>query len=141
MRIFLFILRILAAGILLQTLFFKFTAAPESVYIFSTLHADPWGRWFSGVVELVSAVLLLIPMTQALGALIGLGVMAGALLSHIFILGLVVQDDGGLLFALALVVFASCLFILVMQRQQLQRLLGHLRTSLRAQAKVERKGS
>jgi putative oxidoreductase len=102
------ILRIVAALILLQTLFFKFTGAPESVWIFTQLGVEPWGRIGSGVIELIAAVLLLIPRTAWVGALIALGVMSGAILSHLFILGIAVQGDGGLLFGLALVVFVCC---------------------------------
>ena len=97
MQILSWILRLLVAAILVQTLFFKFTAAPESVHIFSTLGAEPWGRIGSGVMELIAAVLLLIPRTVAKGALLALGVISGALLSHVFVLGIEVQGDGGLL--------------------------------------------
>src|SRR5438552_4468512 len=95
--------RIVAAVILLQTLFFKFTAAPESVYIFTRVHAEPWGRIGSGVVELIAAVLILIPRTIWAGALLALGVMAGAMVSHLPVLGIEVMGDGGLLCALALI--------------------------------------
>ena len=113
------LLRLIAAGILLQTLFFKFTGAPESVYIFTTLNAEPWGRWFSGLSELVASVLLLIPATQLLGALMAAGIMVGAILSHLAILGIVVQDDGGLLFTLACVVLVISGLIINDQRQTL----------------------
>src|SRR5438874_13744844 len=96
------LLRIAAAIILLQTLFFKFTAAPESVYIFTKVGAEPWGRIGSGVVELIAAILLIVPRTTWMGAVLGMGVMAGAIASHLSILGIEVQGDGGLLFALAL---------------------------------------
>src|ERR1700759_2711744 len=87
------ICRIAAAAILVQTLFFKFTAAPESVYIFTRIHAEPWGRIGSGVVELISAVLMLIPRTVWAGALLALGVMAGAIVSHLTVLGIEVMGD------------------------------------------------
>lgn len=87
------ILRLVAAVIMLQTLFFKFTAAEESVYIFSTLGIEPWGRIGTGVIELIASVLLLIPSTTAFGALLGVGVMSGALMSHLTKLGIVVQGD------------------------------------------------
>ncbi len=124
-------LRLVVAAILLQTLYFKFTGAPESKFIFGTLGVEPWGRIFSGVVELVASVLLLIPATQILGAALGLGVMIGAILSHIFVLGIVIQGDGGLLFSLACVVFVSCLLIVVLQPERVRALLlrftgGHL---------------
>jgi hypothetical protein len=96
--------RLVAAGILLQTLFFKFTGAPESVFIFSTLGVEPWGRIASGVMELVASGLLLWNGTAGLGGLLAAGLMAGAVGSHLALLGIEVQGDGGLLFALACVV-------------------------------------
>ena len=111
--------RIVAAIILLQTLFFKFTAAPESVYIFTKVHAEPWGRIGSGIIELIAAVLLLIPRTVWAGAFLALGVMAGAILSHLTILGIEVMGDGGLLFGLALGVFATSATALVLHRSQI----------------------
>src|SRR4051794_13638895 len=88
------LLRAVAAVILLQTLFFKFTAAPESVYIFTKVGAEPWGRIGSGVVELIAAILFLLPRTAWLGAGIAIGVMAGAIVSHLTVLGVVVMNDG-----------------------------------------------
>jgi len=111
--------RIVAAVILLQTLFFKFTAAPESVYIFTKVHAEPWGRIGSGVIELIAAILLLLPRTVWLGALLALGVMAGAIVSHLTVLGIDVMGDGGLLFALALAVFCTSAVALVLHRTQI----------------------
>jgi len=113
------ICRIGAAVILLQTLFFKFTAAPESVYIFTRVHAEPWGRIGSGVVELIAAVLILIPRTIWAGALLALGVMVGAIVSHLTVLGIEVMGDGGLLFALALIVFCTSAAALVLHRRQI----------------------
>ena len=85
-------LRAIAAVILLQTLFFKFTGARESVYIFSTLGMEPWGRIGSGVAELIASILLLIPSTAAFGALMSLGVISGAIFFHLFTpLGVAVQ--------------------------------------------------
>src|SRR5216684_5130295 len=110
------VLRITAAIILLQTLFFKFTAAPESVYIFTKVGAEPWGRIGSGVVELIAAPLILTPRFTWLGSVLALGVMAGAILSHLTILGIEVQGDKGLLFALAVIVFVSSAVNLVLHR-------------------------
>jgi putative oxidoreductase len=112
-------LRILAAIILLQTLFFKFTAAPESVYIFTKVHAEPWGRIGSGVVELIAAILLLSPRFNWLGSVLAIGVMAGAIVSHLTILGIEVMNDKGLLFGLALTVFFSCSINLVLHRRDI----------------------
>lgn len=113
------ICRIVAAVILLQTLFFKFTGAPESVYIFTKVGLEPWGRYASGVAELVAAILLLIECRAWLGALIGIGVISGAIVSHLTVLGIVVMDDGGLLFGLAIAVFATCAVVLYLHRQQI----------------------
>lgn len=105
--------------ILFQTLYFKFTGAQESVHIFSTLHMEPWGRIASGVAELIACLLLVLPRTAVLGALIALGVIAGAIVSHLTVLGIEVLDDGGLLFALAVVVFVACLTILWLRRSEI----------------------
>ena len=113
------ICRVVAALILLQTLFFKFTGAEESVYIFTKVGLEPWGRYASGVAELFAAVLLLFPRTVWLGAIIAAGVMVGAIGSHLTKLGIVVKDDGGLLFALAIIVFAAALVTLFIHRRQL----------------------
>jgi len=110
--------RIVAALILLQTLYFKFGGVAESVYIFSTLGVEPWGRIGSGVVELIASILILIPRTSWIGAGIGLGVMTGAILSHLTILGVEVLGDGGYLFFLAVVVAVSCSLILWITRAE-----------------------
>lgn len=113
------ILQIFVAAILFQTLFFKFTGAEESRYIFSKLGLEPWGRIGTGIVELGAVVLLLIPKASSVGALLSLGVITGAIASHLTRLGIVVKDDGGLLFALALVVFICSAAILAMRRREL----------------------
>lgn len=113
------LLRLVAAGILLQTLFFKFTGAEESKYIFSTLGVEPWGRIGSGVVELIAAILILIPRTTTIGALLALGVMSGAILSHLAFLGIEVKNDRGLLFGLALTVFVASLAVLYLHRYEI----------------------
>jgi putative oxidoreductase len=112
-------LQIIVAVILFQTLFFKFTGAEESKYIFSSLGIEPWGRIGSGVVELIAVILLLIPRTVPYGAILALGTMAGAIFSHLTKLGIVVKDDGGLLFILAVVVFLCSAVILLLHRQEL----------------------
>jgi hypothetical protein len=119
-------IQLAVAGILLQTLFFKFTGAEESVYIFSSVGrfvgvaaVEPWGRIGSGVIELIASILLLIPATASLGAVMTIGVMAGAVLSHLLILGIEVKGDGGLLFGLALAALTGSLVILVLRRTQI----------------------
>ena len=111
-RIISWIIRIVAAVILLQTLYFKFTAQPESVFIFTTVGMEPWGRIGSGVAELIAGILLIIPRTAWLGAFIAMDVMAAAIFFHLTELGIDVQGDGGLLFTLALIV-TSCSAITV----------------------------
>ena len=119
MAIFSWILQLLVAGILLQTLFFKFTGAPESVYIFSTLGLEPWGRIGSGIAELIAAILLLIPATAPAGAILSIAVISGAIVSHLTVLGIEVMDDGGLLFGLAVVVLVASLAIVWLRRREL----------------------
>ena len=119
-------LRLIAAVILLQTLFFKFTGAKESVYIFSTLGLEPWGRIGTGVVELIAAILLLMPSTVAYGALLSLGVISGAIASHLTKLGIALPavDDHGELFTLAVIVFVCSFVLLAMHRHELPFLRG-----------------
>jgi uncharacterized membrane protein YphA (DoxX/SURF4 family) len=112
-------LQILSSVILLQTLYFKFTAAPESVYIFNKLGVEPWGRILSGIIELVAGVLLLTRSYAWLGAFIATGVMAGAIVSHITILGIDIMGDKGELFGLALAVFISGIVILFIRRKDI----------------------
>lgn len=117
------IVRIVVAVILLQTLYFKFTGADESVYIFSTLGIEPYGRIGSGIVELIASILILIPRTSLLGALLALGSMLGAIFSHIFVLGIVVKDDGGTLFTLAVITLICCVFLIYKEKNKIPGLL------------------
>ena len=109
----------IVAVILLQTLRFKFTGAPESVYIFETVGQEPWGRYGSGVVELIASILLFVPGSTAIGALLATCTMGGAIFFHLTSLGIEVMDDGGLLFSAALLVFAMSLFLLWVHRRSL----------------------
>lgn len=113
------LLKWIPAIIFLQTLFYKFSAAPESVYIFSTLGLEPYGRIGLGILELIVAILLIVPRTTWIGALLGLGIMAGALFAHMAQLGIVVQNDGGALFMLALITFICCLLLVWLHRKQI----------------------
>lgn len=114
--------RIIVAIILLQTLYFKFTGAEESKYIFTTVMGaenEAIGRIGSGIVELIAVILLLIPATSWLGALLALGTISGAIFSHLTKLGIVVKDDGGLLFGLAIIVFVLSAFVLFVERREI----------------------
>ena len=114
--IFIWVLRIIPALIMLQTLFFKFTGAAESIYIFSKLNIEPWGRYGSGVAELIAGILLLIPRYSVWGALLALSVMGGAILSHLTILGIEIMGDKGQLFYMALITVACSAIILFLNR-------------------------
>lgn len=124
-------LRGIAAIILLQTLFFKFTGAKESVYIFTTLGMEPWGRIGSGVAELIASILLLLPQTVVFGAILSLGVISGAIFFHLTKLGIALPlvDDHGELFALAVIVFVCSAVVLIMHRDELP-LVGRQASSL-----------
>ena len=120
------IIRGSVAIILFQTLFFKFTGAPESVYIFTTMGMEPWGRIGSGVAELIACILILVPRPHFIvyGAGLSLGVISGALLSHLTKLGIKIpdgmgEDDGGLLFSLACAVFIGSAWLLWSHRDEL----------------------
>lgn len=117
--------QVTAAVILAQTLFFKFAGAAESRYIFSTLGVEPWGRIGTGAIELVAVILLLTPGTVVLGAVLSMGLMGGAILSHLTRLGIEVQGDGGLLFALACTVMVASTTVVVLRRTQLP-IIGHV---------------
>ncbi len=119
LKIFKWVLRLAAAGILLQTLFFKFTGAEESIYIFETVGLEPFGRYASGITELIAAIFLLIPRFNWLGALLSLGVMSGAIISHLTVLGIEVKDDGGFLFVLAIIVFISSAILLFFHKEDI----------------------
>jgi len=126
LTIVLWALRLLASVILLQTLFFKFSASEESVYIFSTIGMEPWGRIGTGVMELIAAILILIPRTTAFGALLAIGLMSGALFFHLTTLGIEVKADGGLLFIYALLVLISSAILLFVYQSQIRMLLSSI---------------
>jgi putative oxidoreductase len=115
--------RITAALIMVQTLYFKFSGAEESVYIFSTIGIEPWGRIGTGILELIASILILINATAWAGALLGLGLMAGAILTHLTILGIEVKGDGGYLFLLAMIVLVCCAIVLADNRKRVRGLL------------------
>ncbi len=112
-------LRIVVAIILVQTLRFKFTAHPDSVYIFTSVGLEPYGRIGIGVLELISAILILIPKTVWLGSLISLGVISGAILIHLTSLGIEINGDGGILFYMAILVFVLSFILLWVNRKSI----------------------
>lgn len=112
------IIRLIAAVIMLQTLFFKFTGAEESVYIFSKLGMEPWGRYGTGFGELIASVLLFVPSLRWLGAMMGIGLMSGAVFFHLTMLGISVKDDGGYLFFLGITVLVCCTITLFIHKSE-----------------------
>lgn len=119
MKYFYIALRVITAAVLLQTLFFKFSGAEESIYIFTKVGMEPWGRFGSGIAELIAGILLLSPRHYHIGALISIGVISGAIFFHLTTLGIEVQGDGGYLFFLALVVFISSTILAIHKKGEL----------------------
>jgi putative oxidoreductase len=110
---------LVAAGIMLETLFFKFTAAPESVYIFTRMGTEPWMRWVQGFWELFAAIGLLWPRLKWAGGILTVGAMSAAILSHMTWLGFMVRGDHGLLFGMAIVTFACGLTVMMLHRDSI----------------------
>lgn len=113
------VLRLVVAILFLQTLYFKFTGQPESVYIFKQLGAEPFGRIASGIIELISIVLLFIPRTKIIGIIVSLIIISGAIFSHLFVLGIEIMNDGGTLFYLALIIFIFSIVLLFIHKDEL----------------------
>jgi uncharacterized membrane protein YphA (DoxX/SURF4 family) len=111
--------QIVAAIILAQTLFFKFTAAPESVAIFTKLGVEPFGRYFAGIMELVTFILLLIPRKAWIGAILGIATMGGAIVAHLTVLGIESNGDGGYLFFLALITLICCITVAYIRKSDI----------------------
>jgi uncharacterized membrane protein YphA (DoxX/SURF4 family) len=122
-NVILWIFRILAALIMLQTLYFKFSAQPESVHLFTTLGMEPWGRIGIGSLELIASILILYPRTTPYGALLGLGLMAGAIFFHLTSLG-IKWDGDYTLFTYAVIVFVSCAVLTIAYRNVLLQRIG-----------------
>lgn len=126
MKMLKWLLSIMAAGIMLQTLYFKFTGHEQSVKLFTELGMEPWGRLGIGSLELVAAVLLLIQRTNWLGAALGLGLMTGAIFFHLTKLGIYFDGDP-FLFVYAMITWISCLLLLIIQRKQILSFLNKLK--------------
>jgi uncharacterized membrane protein YphA (DoxX/SURF4 family) len=120
--ILIWVLRLVAAYLMLQTLYFKFTGHPQSVELFTKLGMEPWGRIGTGVLELVASILILYPRTTGFGAGLGLGLMSGAIFFHLTSLGIEVGGDSGL-FIYAVITFVCCLILLIIYRSQIFQLL------------------
>jgi hypothetical protein len=121
-------LRLIAAAIMLQTLYFKFTTSPESVYIVTRIGMEPMGRIGIGLMELIAAVLILYPKTTVLGALLATGLMSRAIYFHLSKLGIIVMNEGGQLFVYAILVWVASVWLVWIHRFQIYSLikLNHL---------------
>lgn len=111
--------RIIAAAIMIETLFFKFTGAPESVYIFSKMNLEAWWRYGQGIWELLAAIFLLLPKTAWFGGVLTLGAIGAAIVSHLTVLGIEIQGDHGLLFAMALTTFSCAAVVTFLHRRSI----------------------
>lgn len=111
--------QIVAAIILGQTLFFKFSGAEESVALFTKLGVEPFGRYGAGVMELITVILLLNARWAWIGAILGIGTMSGAILAHLTVLGIESSGDGGYLFFLALVTLTCCLTVAYIRKSDI----------------------
>jgi uncharacterized membrane protein YphA (DoxX/SURF4 family) len=120
--IFAWVLRLVAAYIMLQTLYFKFTGHEQSIRLFTELGMEPWGRIGTGVFELIASILILYPRTTGIGAALGTGLMAGAIFFHVTKLGLKFDGDYGL-FTMAVIAFVCCFILFILYRAQVLGLL------------------
>jgi uncharacterized membrane protein YphA (DoxX/SURF4 family) len=114
---------IIAAILFLQSVYFKFIAAPGSIFIFTEIGIEPYGRILIGILELIVALLLVFRKTSLLGAILGLGFILGAIFTHLFVLGIEVQNDGGVLFGMAIVVLISCIINIAVQSEKLGQII------------------
>lgn len=118
-RIASWVCRTVAAAIMIETLFFKFTGAPESVYLFSKMGMESWWRYGQGIWELAASLLLLTPRLGWAGGILTLGALGGAIVSHITVLGIEVQGDHGLLFAMAILTFVCGFIVTFLHRHEI----------------------
>jgi hypothetical protein len=110
---------LIAALVMIETLFFKFTGASESIYIFKKMGTEPWWRWGQGIWELLASICLLTPRFKWAGGILGTGAMLAAILSHLTWLGFSVQGDHGLLFGMAIISFTACFTVLMLHRHEI----------------------
>lgn len=114
------ILKITIAVIMIQSLFFKFSGAQESIDLFTKLAGkrEAFFRIGIGILELITSIILFVPQKTWLGASLSLGIMSGAVLSHLTILGVAHHNDGGALFFCALLALVSSSILLYLHRKE-----------------------
>lgn len=115
------ILKLIAAIIMLQTLFFKFSGAQESIDLFTKLAGENEAsmRIGTGVLELIASILLFIPKKTWLGAILTVGLMGGAIMGHLTKLGIEHNNDGGTLFISAVVTLIAGIILLIINRKDI----------------------
>jgi len=120
-KIFPIVLKVVAAFIMLQTLFFKFSGAQESIHLFTAIARDNEAimRIGTGTLELIAAILFFVPKKTWLGALLTIGLMSGAILSHLTILGIVFNNYGGALFMSAIVTLLAGIILLIQNKKEI----------------------
>ena len=129
--------RLIAVIILVQTLYFKFSGAPESVYIFTTIGMEPWGRISVGIMEMIAAAMLLFNATAWLGSALAFGLMLGAIGMHLTILGISVKQDGGYLFFLAVIVAVCSVYVLWKNKDRIITLFKLGRASIQTNSRIQ----
>ena len=111
------ILQLVVVVILGQTLFYKFTDAPETAELFAQLGMGAFGYKLIGLLELIACILLLIPASVATGALLGWGLMTGAIIAHVTEIGF--EGELGVLGAMAITAWLCCMVIMYLNRRSL----------------------
>ena len=119
-----FVIRIAISLIYLQTLYFKFTAHPDSVYIFSKLGLEPYGRIGIGMLELIVAILLVLNKTKLLSIIVSLGIITGAIASHLLVIGITIKEDHGGLFTLAIIIFTLNIVLIYLHKTDFSKILN-----------------
>lgn len=121
MKKIIFVLKIIAAIIMMQTLFYKFSGAQESVDLFTKLAGEneAYMRVGTGVLELIASVLLFIPKSIWFGAFMTIGLMSGAILGHLTKIGISHNNDGGLLFGAAIFILIVGVLVLFIEKKNI----------------------
>lgn len=127
MKLVSWIFRIITAAIMVQTLYYKFTGAEESVKLFTLIGMEPWGRFGVGIMELIASLLLLVPKTKIFGAFLGIGLMCGALFFHFTQIGIIDASGSALLFIYACIALFSCVLILVIHYGEIKNIISRQR--------------
>lgn len=116
------VFQIIAALILANAAFGKFSGNEMSVHVFHELNILET-RIVIGIIEVLAALLLLSKIPQY-GALLGFGTMLGALIAHVSILGMEIHGDGGQMVMMMAVVLLSSIIVMWINRRRMP-FVGH----------------